>query len=1204
MLDKSTGASLLATHAWEQLQKIVERFESAWDAGERPNIATFLPDDEDMRRKVLTELIFVDLERRLKANEAIRVETYLTQFPELSQDQPVVLALLGREHELRKRREPNLDVNDYFRRFPAWRADLASRLQTPNAAASLSQTIHTPSTGAGILAVLRDLKLLSEHQVSELRVNTALIHGDPKTLLKHLVLQKLLTPYQANCLSTGKAQSLILGPFLLLERLGEGGMGQVFKARHQLMNRVVAVKVLRDQKTHEPDFIKRFMREIQAASQLSHPNIVTAHDAGQVDGRYYFAMEFVEGIDLAKLVSRRGRLEIGEACDLIRQAARGLQHAHERGMVHRDVKPANLIVTSSGGLLKILDMGLARVHEKRMPSQDANPLTQDGLVMGTPDYMAPEQAMDSHSVDIRADIYSLGCTLFHLLVGQPPYAGGTLGAKIAAHLKGQPPNATAYREQIPVGLSSVIQKMMAGNPNERYQTPAEVAAALAAFAQSPSGVSNEETVIGLPQSPSTELQQAPGREAASDAITGQIPMATLAGVTVPGARKAPSDSLLTTCRRLVVSLSIKVKWRIVILALSAIPVFFVLLVMAALVLWPRKPTAIDLRPEDKLPWYPTELVAVLGEDRGRHWGPVLCLAASSDGSFIASGGSDGMILIWSTKDLRQKGRILDHTGAVRSLAISPDGKRLVSFSSDGTQRLWNIEKLDKPHEIRKFANPVDGALVFTPDGAAIISWNHHQGFQNGYDIHTGLAVPAEKMAQYHRNEPFRHTIQWSINPDTVNKISSHPIHLRYLADPKSEKALRKHTHLRDACMDPASLRVASFGNDKVIFWDGKTGNELDQRDAVQITKVAIAPGGSHVFLAHESGSVEVIDWDSKKAVGRFTAHQGHIHAFAFPANSKRTVVTASADGTLRHWDYEKLEEFQPIQGHVLGVTTLAFSSDGTQVFTGGQDGSARLWTLQKGQVVQKNEVVFRPHNGAVTFADFIPGSSRLLTIDHQADARIWERDGASIHFSFKVKIGTSLATQGKISPDGKWLATREGFMVQLSDNQPKDLTGFRLTLPSLVWAADNKSILAATMPGPLWLWEDKPGAELRKYGGHGAPVRSIILQKPNQAISASEDGHVLFWDLDKKLPTNEKQLQGPLPKAITSMEFSPDGTLLACASNSGQVVIWDIPSGKTRSSWKMPGHINQIVFAPDSTHLGTANSSGTVYLYRLDRKKN
>ncbi len=274
--------------------------------------------------------------------------------------------------------------------------------------------------------------------------------------------------------------------------LGAGGMGLVYQAEHRLMDRVVALKIIHRELSRHPRVVQRFRQEVRAAARLSHPNIVAAYDAEQAGDVHFLVMEFVDGVSLDRLVAKRGPLEPAYACYFIRQAARGLQHAFEMGMVHRDIKPQNLMLNRKGQI-KILDFGLARLaHESRTIGQAFEPdtgkahrpdITNLGDIMGTPDYMAPEQAFDSSQADIRADIYSLGCTLYFLLAGKTPFGGDTARAKVLAQKYHLPEPIVKRRNDLAAELVSVLEKMMAKDVAQRYQTPAEVVKAIAPFAK-------------------------------------------------------------------------------------------------------------------------------------------------------------------------------------------------------------------------------------------------------------------------------------------------------------------------------------------------------------------------------------------------------------------------------------------------------------------------------------------------------------------------------------------------------------------------------------------------------------------------------------------------------------------------------------------------------------------------------------------------
>jgi serine/threonine protein kinase len=271
-----------------------------------------------------------------------------------------------------------------------------------------------------------------------------------------------------------------LGPYQLLEKIGSGGMGRVYKALHSHLKRVVALKVLPEERMHDAQAVARFQQEMEAVGRLDHRHIIRATDAGEAGGCHFLVMEFADGFDLSRLVRGCGPLPIDDACELIGQAAAGLQYIHEHGLVHRDLKPSNLLLTRAGEV-KILDLGLARLHR---PETANARLTASGEAMGTADYMAPEQAFDAQKVDIRADIYSLGCTLYKLLTGQAPFGGPDHDSrfkKMMAHAQQAVPPVRDRRPEVPAGLAAVLDRLLAKAPEDRCATPAEVAAALAPF---------------------------------------------------------------------------------------------------------------------------------------------------------------------------------------------------------------------------------------------------------------------------------------------------------------------------------------------------------------------------------------------------------------------------------------------------------------------------------------------------------------------------------------------------------------------------------------------------------------------------------------------------------------------------------------------------------------------------------------------------
>jgi eukaryotic-like serine/threonine-protein kinase len=313
-----------------------------------------------------------------------------------------------------------------------------------------------------------------------------------RLVARALVERGLLTRFQAEQLLAGRTNGFFLEQYRILDHLGQGGMGRVFKAEHRTLGRCVALKVL------VPSIVKTgrapelFLREVRAIGALVHPNIVTAFDASEVNGRFYLVLEYINGPNLDQLVRNKGPLPVGQACDFIRQVALGLQYAHEMGLVHRDIKPANLLLQHTGdgkggyGVVKISDFGLARLNEKAPHASDriGTILAKENTVMGTPDFLSPEQARDLHKTDIRSDLYSLGCTFYYLLTGTVPFPGGSTLEKLVRHSTEPARPVEHFRRDVPPEVQAILNKLMAKRPAERFQTPAELVGALAPFAVS------------------------------------------------------------------------------------------------------------------------------------------------------------------------------------------------------------------------------------------------------------------------------------------------------------------------------------------------------------------------------------------------------------------------------------------------------------------------------------------------------------------------------------------------------------------------------------------------------------------------------------------------------------------------------------------------------------------------------------------------
>lgn len=320
---------------------------------------------------------------------------------------------------------------------------------------------------------LRTSKLLEDEDVERLEQSSA----DALAIAQSLLAAGALTDFQLDAIARGRPETLRLGNYHILSRLGAGGMGTVFKARHRRMKRIVALKVLAASLSKDEAFVQRFQREVETIARLSHPNIVMAYDADEADVGHFLVMEFVDGQDLASLIEKQGTLSPAQAVDYIAQAARGLAYAHSQGIIHRDIKPHNLLLDRAG-VVKIADLGLARLSQIGSPG---SALTQAGGILGTVDYMPPEQALDSTAIDQRADIYSLGCTLWFLLTGKTLYAGQSVMSILLKHREAPIPSLTDQQADALPEFDPLLQRMLAKSPEARFQSMAELLSDLGAL---------------------------------------------------------------------------------------------------------------------------------------------------------------------------------------------------------------------------------------------------------------------------------------------------------------------------------------------------------------------------------------------------------------------------------------------------------------------------------------------------------------------------------------------------------------------------------------------------------------------------------------------------------------------------------------------------------------------------------------------------
>jgi WD40 repeat protein/serine/threonine protein kinase len=1018
-----------------------------------------------------------------------------------------------------------------------------------------------------------------------------------------------------------------IGRYELLELIGEGGMGLVYLAEQkEPIHRKVALKIVK-LGMDTMQVVARFRAEQQTLAMLDHPNIAQVFDAGTTDsGRPYFVMEYVEGIPITKYCDRQ-KLSIDERLRLFLEVCAAIQHAHQKGVLHRDIKPSNILVSANdhAPLPKIIDFGIAKaVHQ---PLTDQTSITEQGQLLGTPEYMSPEQADMAYSeVDTRSDVYSLGVVLYELLAGAPPFEGETLREGGLEHIREiirdeepQTPSArlTALGEQakevalmrrtqlltlarrLKKELEWIPLKAMRKEPAERYQSVSELA-------QDVSNYLTGAALLAGPQSRIYRTRKFVRRHAGSVATITLVTFSLIVGLISTMMMYVKADTMRANAvearekettarveaeqaersavdlRQLAEEQADKYRYLSYIYAVALADVKY----------REQNPRSalklLEACPENLRNWEWHRLYRALHREiLTFNWPPyMLSIALSPDGKRIASTGVDRSqnewqhrIMVW---DANSGIRIATLDGYQEKLflhvAFSPDGNRIVAGGIDKTIKIWNAGTGKEVMRLLGHEARI-GSVLFSPDGRRLVSGGH-DGKIKIWNADSGEALTTIQVGGT--------VCSLAVSPDSKRVLCANfTSSITEFAAATGEKV--RTFPISDGQVvvvdySPDGKRIALGGDGGMIkIIDGATGEETiiaaggGRLVGSMITSLAFSPDGRRVVSGSVDQTVRIWDAATGEQLATLIGHKWKISTVAFTPDGKH-VISAGYNGEIKKWDAGTTEPV--LKGHLAAVRDIAFTPDGTKLISGGEDNTIKVW-----DVIEAKEVrTLRGHAGPTVWAVAIsPNGERIASGNSDKTVKLWE--AATGKELMTLRGHTGPVVDVSFDPDGKRIAS-VGSNVRVWDAE----TGAELmTLPvtygrAVAFSPNGERIVSGDEQG-IKIWDAATGEELKSLSNVKEVSSVLFTPDGKRVVSAGYGGHMIrVWDA--KTGEEMMMLHGH-KNNVQSLAISPDGTRIVSGSFT-VAKVWDAATGAELMTLSAEGAY-AVAFSPDGKTVAGAS---------------